>query len=166
MEIERKFSLKRLPENLEQYECKVIEQGYLCTDPIVRIRRSNDKYILTYKSKFGVNQTQSNVIVNNEIEMPLNKEGYEHLKQKVDSKIIEKRRYIIPLEGGLKIELDIFEGHLKGLCFAEIEFKSEKEAEEFQLLDWFEADVSNDKRYRNNYLAELNSVEEFYEAKI
>ena len=166
MEIERKFSLKCLPENLEQYECKVIEQGYLCTNPIVRIRRSNDKYILTYKSKFGVEQTQSNVIVNNEIEMPLNKEGYEHLKQKVDSKIIEKRRYIIPLEGGLKIELDIFEGHLKGLCFAEIEFKSEKEAEEFQLLDWFEADVSNDKRYRNNYLAELNSVEEFYEAKI
>ncbi len=166
MEIERKFSLKRLPENLEQYECKVIEQGYLCTDPIVRIRRSNDKYILTYKSKFGVEQTQSNVIVNNEIEMPLNKEGYEHLKQKVDSKIIEKRRYIIPLEGGLKIELDVFEGHLKGLCFAEIEFNSEKEAEEFQLLDWFEADVSNDKRYRNNYLAELNSVEEFYEAKL
>lgn len=38
MEIERKFLVKKenLPENLEQYPCKVIEQGYLCTEPVVR----------------------------------------------------------------------------------------------------------------------------------
>ena len=53
MEIERKFLVKRenLPENLEQYPSKVIEQGYLCTEPVVRIRKSNDNYYLTYKSK-------------------------------------------------------------------------------------------------------------------
>ena len=46
MEIERKFLIKRenLPENLEQYPSKVIEQGYLCTEPVVRIRKSNDNY--------------------------------------------------------------------------------------------------------------------------
>ena len=49
MEIERKYLIDRLPENLEQYECKHIEQGYLNTDPVVRIRKSNDKYTLTYK---------------------------------------------------------------------------------------------------------------------
>ena len=43
MEIERKYLIDRLPENLEQYECKHIEQGYLNTDPVVRIRKSNDK---------------------------------------------------------------------------------------------------------------------------
>lgn len=47
MEIERKYLIDRLPENLEQYECKHIEQGYLNTDPVVRIRKSNDKYTLT-----------------------------------------------------------------------------------------------------------------------
>ncbi len=53
LEIERKFLIKRenLPENLEQYPSKVIEQGYLCTEPVVRIRKSNDNYYLTYKSK-------------------------------------------------------------------------------------------------------------------
>ena len=43
MEIERKYLIHSLPENLEQYPCKQIEQGYLNTDPVVRIRRSNDK---------------------------------------------------------------------------------------------------------------------------
>ena len=53
LEIERKFLVKKenLPENLEQYPSKVIEQGYLCTEPVVRIRKSNDNYYLTYKSK-------------------------------------------------------------------------------------------------------------------
>ena len=49
MEIERKFLIKKekLPENLSQYPCLHIEQGYLCTDPVVRIRRQNDEYYLT-----------------------------------------------------------------------------------------------------------------------
>ena len=29
MEIERKYLVKTLPDHLEQYACKVIEQGYL-----------------------------------------------------------------------------------------------------------------------------------------
>ena len=51
MEIERKYLIKKLPENLESYPCRHIEQGYLCTAPVVRIRKDNDKYELTYKSK-------------------------------------------------------------------------------------------------------------------
>ena len=39
MEIERKFLIKKenLPENLASYPCHRIEQGYLCTSPVVRI---------------------------------------------------------------------------------------------------------------------------------
>jgi hypothetical protein len=51
VEIERKFLVKELPENLESYPQQHISQGYLCTDPVVRIRRSNDDYYLTYKGK-------------------------------------------------------------------------------------------------------------------
>lgn len=51
MEIERKYLLDQLPENLTSYPCKKIEQGYLSTEPVVRIRRSDDEYYLTYKSK-------------------------------------------------------------------------------------------------------------------
>ena len=51
MEIERKYLIRRLPGNTENYPCRIISQGYLNTDPVVRIRRDNDKYELTYKSK-------------------------------------------------------------------------------------------------------------------
>ena len=36
MEIERKFLIKkdRFPDNLAQYPCHEIEQGYLCTEPV------------------------------------------------------------------------------------------------------------------------------------
>ena len=39
MEIERKFLVKTLPENLENYPCRHLEQGYLCVKPVVRIRK-------------------------------------------------------------------------------------------------------------------------------
>ena len=50
MEIERKYLIPELPEHLEQYLHHKIEQGYLCTAPVVRIRRQDDQYYLTYKS--------------------------------------------------------------------------------------------------------------------
>ena len=49
MEIERKYLVKEIPVNLDQYESKKIAQGYLCTEPVVRIRRSNNDYYMTYK---------------------------------------------------------------------------------------------------------------------
>lgn len=53
MEIERKYLIeeKNLPRPLEQYECLFIEQAYLCTDPVIRIRQENDSYYLTYKGR-------------------------------------------------------------------------------------------------------------------
>ena len=41
MEIERKFKVRQLPEQLEQYPRQRIEQAYLCTEPVIRVRRSN-----------------------------------------------------------------------------------------------------------------------------
>ena len=49
MEIERKFLIKNLPDNLSSYPYHQIEQGYLCTAPVVRIRRQDEEYYLTYK---------------------------------------------------------------------------------------------------------------------
>ena len=40
MEIERKFTLKSLPDNLERYPRLRIEQAYLSTNPVVRVRGS------------------------------------------------------------------------------------------------------------------------------
>ena len=51
MEIERKFLIKKLPEDLERYPSSNLEQAYLCTDPVVRVRRQDQEYYLTYKGK-------------------------------------------------------------------------------------------------------------------
>lgn len=158
LEIERKFQVLELPEDLDQYQKKEIKQGYLCKGPIVRIRKSNDQYYLTYKNKKGI--SQEHAIQSQEIEMELTKEAFLHLMEKVDGNIIEKTRYLIPLTEQLTIELDIFEGKLQGLFFAEVEFASEEEAKEFAKPEWFGAEVSFDKRYRNSYLSQVNSYEE------
>lgn len=162
MEIERKFKLNALPDQLETYPKKEIEQGYLCRGPIVRIRKSNEDYILTYKSKFGLKEGQGkSASVCNEVEVPLNQKGYEHLKEKIDDNLIVKTRYLIPLEGDLVAELDVFHGALEGLQFVEVEFPSEKAAEEFKAPSWFGEDVSFERKYHNNELIGINSYEEF-----
>ena len=46
MEIERKFLIKEMPAHLEQYRFHRIEQGYLCTNPVVRVRREDDTFYL------------------------------------------------------------------------------------------------------------------------
>ena len=119
MEIERKFLIRQLPEHLEQYPCLQIEQGYLCTNPVVRIRKQDDSYFLTYKS--------GGLMTREEYNLPLTAEGYVHLRQKTDGLLITKKRYCIPLDP-YTIELDIFEGDLAPLILVEVEFPSEEEA--------------------------------------
>lgn len=161
MEIEKKFLLKELPDCLEEFPKKEIEQGYLCTQPVVRIRKSNDSYILTYKSgplQEGVEDTR----VNQEVEVPLNKEGYRHLSKKVDNHLISKTRYLIPLPDGHMGELDIFHGRLDGLYFIEVEFKDEEDARQFVPPGWFGENVSNDGRYANSFLSSCDNLDVFH----
>ncbi len=159
MEIERKYLVKELPE-LSGAETKKIEQAYLCRGPVVRIRRSNDDYILTYKSKLGL--SQEHAIQNTEVELPLTKEAYEHLKQKADGSAVEKTRYILPIGEGLKAELDVFEGRLSGLVFVEVEFPDEERAIQFVPPVWFGEDVSAYYVFSNGYLSEVADLEEWH----
>ena len=146
MEIERKYLVKTLPENYTSYPCRQLEQGYLCKEPVVRIRQDNDTYELTYKSK--------GLLAREEYNMPLTKEAYEHLKGKVDGNLITKKRYMIPY-GVFTIELDVFENDLAPLTLAEVEFSSEEEANHFTGPDWFGEDVTFSKLYHNSYLSQI-----------
>ena len=147
MEIEKKFQIKKLPDNLEAYPKKEIEQGYLCTRPVVRIRKSNERYILTYKS--GVSpEAESNVRVSQELEAELTQEGYYHLREKADHYLIQKTRYIIPLPSGHTGELDVFHGRLDGLYFIEVEFADEE-------------DALHDERFSNSFLSRCENLDVF-----
>ena len=148
MEIERKYLIDRLPENLEQYECKHIEQGYLNTDPVVRIRKSNDKYTLTYKG--------AGLMCREEYNLPLTKESYEHMRPKADGILISKTRYLIPEKDGLTIELDVFDAPYEGLYLAEVEFSSEEQALSYTPPVWFGEDVTNSGKYHNSHLSQGN----------
>ena len=146
MEIERKYLVRRLPDDLSKYEATKIAQGYLCTDPVVRIRRSNDNYYMTYKG--------DGLMVREEYNLPLTREAYEHLLPKIDGLLIAKTRYLIPLTDRLTAELDVFEGVLSALTLVEVEFDSVEEANAFVPPEWFGEDVTESGKYHNSYLSQ------------
>ena len=149
MEIERKFlpDLNSLPFKPEDFPCRKIEQGYLCTAPVVRIRKDNQQFFLTYKSK--------GLMVREEYNLPLTREAYEHLKAKTDGQLITKTRYMIPLQDSLTLELDIFEGSLAPLILAEIEFPDEETAKAFEAPGWLGEDVTMSPLYHNSTLSRM-----------
>lgn len=161
MEIERKFLIRELPARLDSYRFHHIEQAYLNTNPVIRIRRQDEEYYLTYKGK--------GLLAREEYNLPLNKESYYHLREKADGTIISKTRYLIPLdkpefasgislskqESGtpLTIELDIFDEPFCPLTLAEVEFPSENAARAFLPPAWLGEDVTLDSRYHNSFLS-------------
>lgn len=149
MEIERKYLVGSLPENLDAFPHVEIEQGYLCTSPTLRIRRMGDAFILTVKEKV---HSLTSAIVNREEEFFLSSESYARLRGKCEGIMVEKTRYRIPV-GKYTAELDIFHGRHEGLLLVEVEFPSVEAANAFTPPAWFGQDVSNDPRYRNSWLA-------------
>lgn len=145
MEIERKFTIKELPENLDSYPHVTIEQAYLCTNPVMRIRRQGDSYIFTYKGE--------GLMTREEYNLPLNRQAFESLLPKTEGHIIKKTRYKIPLENSsLTIELDLFESP-SGLIIAEVEFPDEETANTFVPPAWFDKDVTSDPAYHNSNMS-------------
>ena len=145
MEIERKFLVKTIPDNLSEYKCRIIEQAYLCTEPVVRVRKDTDEYYLTYKGR--------GLMAREEYNLPLTNESYQHLLAKADGNIITKKRYEIPDGTGKTIELDIFEGVFSGTVVAEVEFETIEEANSYTAPSWFGKDVTNDTAYHNSNMS-------------
>ena len=147
MEIERKFIPVNLPDDLDQYKHHKIEQAYLNTAPVVRIRKQDDEYFLTYKGGGMMSREEYN--------LPLNETSYQHLLTKADGNIITKTRFLIPIHDGLTAELDIFEGKFAGMLLVEVEFDSVEQANSFTPPEWFGQDVTRDGRYHNSYLSKV-----------
>ena len=159
MEIERKFLVRQLPADLSSFQCLRIEQAYLCTNPVIRIRRQDNDYYLTYKGK--------GLLAREEYNLPLTQEAYFHLKEKADGIINSKKRYLIPIAEpcfsddyqksekmpALKIELDIFDAPLAPLIIAEVEFPDEEMANAFLPPAWLGEDVTNDPNFHNSNLS-------------
>ena len=149
MEIERKYLLGAIPEGLNLTDKHSISQGYINNDPVVRIRKYDDQYILTIKSR--------GLIERLEIEKPLTEKEYSELSTIVKGNLIEKDRYKIPLEDGYTLELDVFHGIYEGLIIAEIEFESIEKAESYKAPGYLSCDVSEMPEYQNSSLSSMDS---------
>lgn len=153
MEIERKFLIKKehLPKNIGTFPHNELEQAYLITEPVLRIRKKDDNYILTYKG--------SGLMKREEIEAPLTEEAYLKLLSKADGNVISKTRYLIPEKNHLTIELDIFSGIFRGLYLAEVEFSDEETALNYQPPVWFGKEVTNETTFHNSTLSKMTKEE-------
>jgi CYTH domain-containing protein len=149
MEIERKFVVgEPLTFDLAAYASEPISQGYIAIaddGTEVRIRARGHTHTLTVKS----GPARSRV----EEEIEIDARRFESLWPLTDGRRVEKRRYVIPGEGDLGIELDVYEGDLAGLVTAEVEFPSEEAADAFDPPTWLGTDVTGDARYSNQSLA-------------
>lgn len=145
MEIERKFLCKYPDFDVCQYPKKELEQAYISVNPTIRIRKSDDDFVLTIKG--------SGEISREEYELSITEEQYKHLLEKSETSIVSKTRYFIPLKGAETAELDIYRNDLDGLMTVEVEFNTVTEAENFLPPIWFGLDVSHDNRYKNSNLA-------------
>jgi radical SAM enzyme (TIGR01210 family) len=168
-EIERKFIVDNIPEGILKDKSPTnIIQGYIAISDQeeVRVRKKfnpgkplnsvrdkgklNPNYILTRKSKGDLSR--------DETEENISPDFFEKFLFASSGRFIEKDRYKIPIgpkENKWTIELDIFKRNLVGLVSAEVEFKSEEEEREFREYKpgWFGADVTFDRRFKNNLLA-------------
>lgn len=149
MEIERKFLVKQLPENLESYSHSRLTQSYISRNPVIRLRKIEKEeavsYVLTIKS--------GGLSVRQEFELPLQEAEYERLFQKVEGRILQKVRYLIPIDHEYTAELDRFEGELEGLLLVEVEFPSVEAMNSFEAPAWFGEDVSESAKYHNSVLS-------------
>ncbi len=146
-EIERKFLVKRLPENLAQYPHDEIQQGYLAVAPggvQVRLRKKGAIRSLTFK--------RGNRSAREEREIRLSAEQFDALWPATAGRRLSKVRYEVPWRDHM-IEIDIYNGRHDGLVVAEVEFDDEKSCTAFEPPDWLGEEVSGRSRYSNVELA-------------
>ena len=147
-EIERKFLVKG---SFKEFATSSfdIKQGFLSSIPerTVRVRLKGDKGFLTIK---GIGNASGISRFEWEKQIP-KKEAIELLKI-CEPGLIDKKRYIIPVENDLFFEVDEFYGDNHGLMIAEIELPEEDTA--FRKPSWLGKEVTGDINYYNSYLAQ------------
>ena len=140
MEIERKFLIDGFPD-LPPVSEKEVEQGYLCTDPVVRIRcaRAADRtdYVLCFKGE--------GTLAREEIELPLDGGTYTRLAGLLKAPLIRKTYKTYALPDGHRLEVSLVdEGAPSAFFYAEVEFDSVEEAKAFVPPPFLGRDVTEE----------------------
>jgi adenylate cyclase len=147
IEIERKYLVDVLPDNIQQYPHEKIVQGYILIDSDgmeVRIRHRANKYYLTFKT--------GDSLARKETEVELKENQFISLWPLTFGRRLEKTRYCVGYMNHV-IEVDVYSGFLAGLVISEVEFGDLTECSTFKPPIWFGLEVTHDKQYKNKNLA-------------
>lgn len=152
MEIERKYLLHTVPFDLSQFICQHIRQAYLSLHPEIRIRKKDNSFYLTKKSDGTLTRLEE--------EVEISEATFLKNESLIVSNVIDKTRYIIPINCELTAELDVYNLQLKGLIVVEVEFPSVSIANSFIAPSWFGKEITENKNYKNKNLSILENLTE------
>ena len=154
-EIERKWliDLNSITYDLSEMDKYSITQTYINYSPEIRVRKieNNGEVYYTMTIKRYINE---DALTREETEFQITEEEYLNTVVRGLDNTILKDRYQLELDG-LIYCFDVFYGDLEGLAYLEIEFDNEEEANNFVEPDWVIQDVTNDRRFKNQSLAQF-----------
>jgi CYTH domain-containing protein len=159
VETERKFLVlaEDLPlEAMEAGSKYELTQTYISYDPEERVRKveydsGTVGYFHTIKKPID-----EDLLSRVEIETQITEEEYEEYLTGQLGITIHKTRYQFYDENDVYTAVDVFSEKLEGLIYAEVEFDSVKESEDFVPPAWFGADVTSESLYKNADLSQLD----------
>lgn len=150
-EIERKWLMNGFP-RLKIIKEFIITQGYLSIDPELRVRKKENTInrYMNHKLTIKGNGDLKRI----EVEKDISFEEYNQLKTMVPGDMIRKDYRVYDYNG---FKLEISSVDFGSFYYAEIEFKSEEEANAFIAPDWFGEEITYDKSYKmKNYFTRKN----------
>lgn len=146
MEIERKFKLLAFP-NLPEATFLDQWQGYLSTDPQVRIRRTlnhtnaSESYVLCIKSNGD--------LVRHEVETTITKEQFDELEEMLAYPLIHKELHAYRMDDGLLLECsEVDDG---AFAYAEVEFSTEEDARAWSIPDELASCLGEEMTYDHKF---------------
>lgn len=148
MEVERKYLVQYLPDELSAMTGERILQGYLAVDgdgTEVRLRDKGGRCYLTVKSGSGM--------VRGEGETAITREQFETFWRFTAGRRLVKERFRVPLGQGVEADLDVYMEHHVGLVTAEVEFSSMDACHCFAPPPWFDREVTWEDAFKNRNLA-------------
>lgn len=146
-EIEKKYLVDKIVFDISQFDSSEIVQGYISIG-----KDGSEERIRSRNGIFTRTITESMGLLKRGKEVEISEGEFNQLWKLTKGRRVNKTRFIIPYNN-LRIELDIYHGSINGLITAEVEFPSEKSANDFRPPSWFGLDVTEDTKYKNQNLA-------------
>ncbi len=148
VEVERKFLVKKLPPEVQASPSHDIRQGYLAigaNGDEVRIRERDGRCTLTVKSGRGIERTES--------EIEITGAQFNVLWDATKGRRVAKRRYLVQAHQHI-FEVDVYSQPTVPSPVVEVEFPDRASGQNFVPPNWFGEEVTGDRRYLNQTLAQ------------